>query len=270
MLEKCPYYEECSADTRQIRGNGEHYCLGTLNWEFCPEFKHFSDRGVKSQGYSKDGKIKRIVGEIKQDLREKLHSLIDIALITPQREILYSDYSWSESNTLLAQSITQYKMQSLNFGDSLTVSNEEKFLFLKVHPDIMLACMTKGDVGEVKSQLKDHISDYRSNLDKYVQEFPLINKTDFRVNLEENTASRLFEDLQKRLESINPQMLITDLNTIKDTISTVFAWNQIYYEISLLIERLKDYPIQTELEKQERTEILTKVREWYKTIRQMS
>lgn len=45
MLERCPYYEICDGEIRYARGNGEYYCLGTINWEYCTQFKGFALTG---------------------------------------------------------------------------------------------------------------------------------------------------------------------------------------------------------------------------------
>jgi len=66
MLEKCPYYEKCEGEIRHVRGNSEKFCLGTINWEFCTQFRNLElsgerifnevkyNNGARSLGNSRD------------------------------------------------------------------------------------------------------------------------------------------------------------------------------------------------------------------------
>jgi hypothetical protein len=54
MLERCPYYEICDGEIRHARGNGEYYCLGTINWEYCTQFKGFALTGEMTFSKIKD------------------------------------------------------------------------------------------------------------------------------------------------------------------------------------------------------------------------
>lgn len=264
MLERCPYYEVCDAETRQMRGDGEHYCLGSLNWEFCQQFKYLSREGDALRAYSRDEAIKQMTSNIVNDLEVELESTLKICLIAHQGEVLFRSRQWSEADLLVAQNFVRYKIDSINYGDSLRLQNEQNFLFLKIHQQVMLICFTKLDLDGLIDVIKKNLSQYHADLETYLDSHPLSHEIE---PPEENVVLTLFDDLQKKLEAINPKVIIKDLNTIQEKISTFFSWNKIFYEISILIERLEQYPVQAELNKKEREKILIKIREWEKGIR---
>ncbi|NVM52589.1 MAG: hypothetical protein HWN66_02715 [Candidatus Helarchaeota archaeon] len=269
MLERCPYYEECVVETRQMRGNVQYYCLGSLNWEFCSQFQHLSFSGNSFQGYSRDDDIKQIARTITKELKSKLQSPLIMALVTTRGEILYRDRQWSETELLAVQNLVRYRIESINFGEFFKLQNGKKILFLKIHQLIMLVCSAFVELDELIEITNKNLSDYHTNLDTYLNKHPISVEKESPARLEENVILTMFETLQKRLEAINPKIIITDLNQIKEKISELFSWNSIFYEVSVLIERLERYPVQTELKKQEKEEISKKIMEWQENIRKV-
>jgi len=270
MLERCPYYERCDADTRQSRGNGEYYCLGSLNWEFCSQFQHYSLTGESIKGYSRDDEVKQIAMTIHRNLKSKLQAPLILSLITRQGEILYRDRQWSEKNLLVAQNLVRYMVDTIDFGEFFKLQNGDHFLFLKVHEDIVLICGTKIELGEIIKIVKENLMEHQTDLENYLKDHPIALEMESPPSFEENLILGLFKDLQRKLEVINPKMIIDDLMKIKEKISDLFSWNRIFYEISILIERLEGYPVQTELNRQEKEEILKKIEDWREKVRQVS
>ena len=271
MLESCPYYTKCDAEIRQIRGSNEHFCLGSKNWEFCPEFKNLSLGGEISREYSRDPELEEIVkNSIAKDLMLEYQSQIILALISNQGEVLFRDRHWSETDLLVAQNLCRYKTDSLNFGDFIKLEEKEYFLFLKIHEFLMLVCHTKLDSEPLVEIITRNLQNYHAMLDDYLKKCPISFEEDLGDKIEENAVLSMFEDLQTRLEALNPDIVIRDLQRIKDKISDLFSWNRISYEVSILIERLKSYPVHTELNHQEREDILEKIRDWQENIRKTS
>jgi len=270
MLENCPYYTKCDAEIRQISGSNERYCLGSKNWEFCPEFKSLSLGGEISREYSRDPEIQEIIKTIIfKDLKIEYQSQFILALISHQGEVLYRDRHWSETNLLVAQNLCRYKIDALNFGEFFKLEEKEYFFFLKIHEFLMLVCNTKLDSEQLVKIIKRHLSDYHAKLDDYLKTHPISFEKEPGVKIEENIVLSMFEDLQKRLEAINPTIVIMDLNKIREKIFELFSWNRIFYEVSILIERLESYTGHTELNQQEKEEILKKIREWQENIRKV-
>ncbi len=270
MLESCPYITRCDAETRQLRGSAEHYCLGSKNWEFCPEFQSLSLGGVVFREYSRDTEITELVKTtILKDLKTEFQSQLLVAIISNQGEVLYRDRAWSETDLLVAQNLSRYKTDTINFGEHFKLQNKDFFLFVKIHELLMLVCNTKVNSDQLITIIKRYLSDYHVNFEEYLEKHPISFEKEPSATLEENIVISMFDELQKRLRATNPTIVIGDLNKIKEKIFELFSWNRIFYEVSVLIERLEGYPVQRELSKQERDEIVHKIMEWQENIRKV-
>ncbi|MHA1265427.1 MAG: hypothetical protein ACTSRS_09355 [Candidatus Helarchaeota archaeon] len=267
MLERCPNYEICDINKKQLRGNGELYCLGSLNWEFCPEFQFLLNGNNIFYGYSRDGEIRKIGTSILKDIKAKWPNQISLSLILDQGEVLFRDRYWTETDLLLIQNITRYKIHTIGCGEAISLINGEKFLFLKIHSAVMIVCKTISKLNSLKEIMKPYLAKYQKQIEEYLIVNHQLLNIESPSQPEENLVLALFEELQNQLETINPKRIVTILNKIQERITKFFSWNHIFYEISNLIERLEDYPVRSELNQQEKEEILLKIKEWQNTFR---
>jgi hypothetical protein len=265
MLERCPYYERCNIDTRQLRGNGEYYCLGAANWEFCVQFQEFSLLGDSFLGFGVDSEIKRIAKMISSNLRTNLQISLSISLVASQGEVLYRDPQWNEGELIITQNLVRYMSGSIELGECYKLQNKENILLMRIQQNIVLVCKVNEDLEKLIKVLTTNLSNYQKELDTYLIDHPISAEIE---TPEDDTILSMFEELQKKLEDINPQTIIQDLNQIKEKISEFFSWNRIFYEISILIEKLEKSPTQNELKSREKKEILEKIRKWQDKIRQ--
>ncbi|MHA1649342.1 MAG: hypothetical protein ACTSYB_04030 [Candidatus Helarchaeota archaeon] len=97
MLERCPFYGKCSANTRYSKGNNEYYCIGTINWEFCQEFQDKVLAGASIRKFGRDKEVKRIAYRIYKRLGKEIDKLFHISLIADTGEIFYYDRHILES-----------------------------------------------------------------------------------------------------------------------------------------------------------------------------
>ena len=267
MLERCPYYERCSPETRQIRGSSEHFCLGSLNWEFCPQFQDYSRSGETFLGFGRDEEIKQLGRTISKNLQNKIRSSLVNSLVTSKGEVLYRDRQWSEQDLLFIQNTIRYKSGEMELGEFLKVQNNENILIIKVHQHILLICKVRVQLDELLEFIIENLSNLQADLESYLTENPISLETE---GPEQNIILTLLKDLQKKLEAINVTTVIQDLNKIQEKISEFFSWTRMLYEISMLIEQLEQYPSKNELKERERKEILKKIKEWQEKIREVS
>ncbi|HUX98773.1 MAG TPA: hypothetical protein VMV49_04420 [Candidatus Deferrimicrobium sp.] len=265
MLERCPYYELCNINTRIKNGNKEYYCLGSANWEFCSQFQEYSLLGDSYLGFGVDPEIKRIAKMISGNIRSNLQIPLSISFVATQGEILYRDPKWDDSELVFIQHLVRYMTDSVEIGEFYTLKNKENTLFMKIHEKIIIICKVKNSLEKIIKMLTENLMNYQKELETYLNDHPI----SFEMETpEENAVLSMFEDLQKKLLDISPQTIIQDLSKIQDKISEFFSWNRIFYEISLLIEKLEQLPIQNELKSREKKEILEKIRKWQDKLRQ--
>ncbi len=268
MLERCPYYEKCSRTIRNVRGNREYYCLGSLNWEFCPQFKDYLLMGESIAGFGRDEEIRQIGRTIYHEIHNKLQLPLIIALISVQGEILHRDRRWTETYLLVTQNLVRYLIDSIQVGQFFKLENANNFLFMKIHSKVMLVCMIEAKPDELIESLQDKLDDYESKIDEYLSMHPITIEKEASYSPERNLVLELFTELQEKLQSTGAELIVRDLYRIQEKISDFFSWNKIFYEISILIEELEQVSASNELNNQERSEILEKIKEWQEKIRQ--
>ncbi|MHA1277294.1 MAG: hypothetical protein ACTSQI_17230 [Candidatus Helarchaeota archaeon] len=268
MLERCPYYENCSGTIRNIRGNREYYCLGSLNWEFCPQFKDYLLTGESNKGFGRDETIQQVARTIFLELKNKSQSSLIISLISSQGKVIYCDRRWTETYLLVTQNIVRYLIDSIKVGEYIKLQNAYNFLFMKIHDEIMLICMTQTKLEPLINFFQEKFPDYKSRLDNYLKQHPLKDENKSDLPPEKNSVLELFTNIQHKLETTQVDLIIHDLYKIQEKISNFFSWNKIFYEISVLIEELEAIPVQHQLNPQERTDILKKIRVWQEKIHQ--
>ena len=268
MLEHCPNYNRCDANTRQVRGSSEHYCLGSLNWEFCPQFKDILLSGGVLHGFGRDEDIIQVARSICRIIHSKLQKPLIIAILTYQGEKLYQDQQWNENYLLAAQNIARYMIDTNTIGEYFKVENLYKFLFFNITEEFILLFKTEAELEEVISVIQEQLSNFQMKLKDYFKTHPLPAQMEGAKTPEEGLILDMFVDLRQKLEVINPEIVIQDLFRIQQKISKFFSWNRILYEISILIEKLKEFPAGDELDSQEKEEILGKIKEWQQKIQQ--
>lgn len=266
MLERCPYYELCDSNTRQIRGNSEYYCMGSLNWEFCHQFKDKSLSG-EIPGFGRDNEIIHVARTIFRSISAELQIPFKILLISNNGEILYRDRDWKETYLLVAQNLIRYMIDSIEVGEYITLISSNNFLLFKILDSITLVCLTRTSLEGLINHLEEKYTDYQALLEEYISNHPISTSAKEKTSSDEGRILQMLSNLQAKLQAINPEMIIKDLHEIQDKILNYFSWNRIFYEIASIIEKLEKFPSQDELNNDEKEEILGKIREWQEQVK---